>query len=116
MHYLSRTFIPPEKKTHGIVIPIPYCGSKFNPSLIFNNQEIIQCYPKETSEAFSVAFKYDNGIRKKVLNYTSMNKAIIDHTTIECDCINNPLCDQYYKHVITGNLAVVKIENSGTYG
>ena len=56
----------------------------------------------------SVSYRYPRTIRSKVLNYKEAYDNFCDPNILTCDCASSKFVDDYHKHVITGDLRLVK--------
>ena len=85
---------------------------QINLKQIMKSPQVIEAFPGDSITNSlrepSIAYKYTNTIRSKIVNY---KQAIIDETEQPaiCNCSNYPqYIDNHHKHVITGDLSIIE--------
>ena len=87
-------------------------------SQILNHPDIVMALPCDLRDKDSipvVTYKLGGTIRNKILNYKeTVNSISVDEevsfclNTDTCDCAESEFCDPHHKHIITGDLRLIK--------
>ena len=56
----------------------------------------------------TISYHYPRTIRSRVLNYKEAYDDYSDPNTMSCDCSSSTFMDNHFKHVITGDLSLIK--------
>ena len=74
---------------------------------ILNSKKMKSLYPSDMKPKIKTSYKYQDPIRRKVLNYS---RTVKDYhgEELSCTCVNNKYKDPQLGHVVTGDISIVK--------
>lgn len=81
-------------------------------SIFLENLKFIQSFLK-IKDHLTISFIQSKTIKNQILNYKQTQKDLVcanwkSSNLRVCDCCKNPFQDPYHKHVVTGNLKIIK--------
>ena len=83
---------------------------KFILRKIFKDSAVSAASPFNSNNlsAPTISYHYPRTIRSRVLNYIEAYDDYSDPNTMSCDCSSSTFMDNHFKHVITGDLSLIK--------
>ena len=108
---------PKKELSHFLKIKFVNKGlESMNLKKILKNDQVMDCIPGNFKfrETPVVVYKYSRTIRSRIFNYKEVfedfnfDRWQQERDNMVCDCENSDFCDSTHKHVITGDLRIVK--------